>query len=546
MNDKRKKPASGKGSLPDGVELFDTIFREELIAEKERSKKGKADPKKGAVAGGAKSSQAMPRKTTPGPAGQRTREVVSKPATQSQRLRRAAGAPKEGSVVKGTGMMKRAERQIHFPVAKPKTAELSPLKTNTITSGKVTPQEADLKPKGSKTKGDQLLSEKKAPPKRSRSLKLLLACIGLILLAGAAFQYFVIEDFVGLRGPFKEKKEAPPTPRPGVKQKVPIKMAAERPMPPPAPPAKEQEIKEPAPVQENRVPAKEAAPAVPQDKALPKEAAPAVPQDRAPPKAAVPEAKPARPAAPESPPQPPRAMAESPSVYPYSIYLGSYQDLKGAERAVSVYSGTGLSPYWTKVDLGEKGIWYRVFAGRFRTLREAEAFIREKRIPGAEAQETLPAASQGKTLAKTSVPDIKPAPPAGDESPPQPQRAMADSAPAYPYSIYLGSYQDLEGARAAVSQYAQMGLSAYWSKIDLGDKGIWYRVFAGYFRTRGEAKDLIKAKQIPEAESKNTQYAVLTGVYRSEADAGKMLADLVRFGFSPYMIKGEAGDFRVY
>ncbi|MFH1122152.1 MAG: hypothetical protein V1758_00670, partial [Pseudomonadota bacterium] len=214
MNDKEKKVKTDKEALPEDVQMFDTIFREELVAEQKRSEKGKAVPKKGAVAGGAKSSQAIPRKATPAPAGQQTREVVSKPATQSQRLKRPPVAPKERGVDKQTGTMKSAELQTQSPAAKPKTAELqtqrpaakpktaelSSPKIKTITPGKMTAQKADLKPKGSKTTGDQTLSEKKAPPKKSRSLKLLLACIGLILLAGAAFQYLVIEDFAGLMG----------------------------------------------------------------------------------------------------------------------------------------------------------------------------------------------------------------------------------------------------------------------------------------------------------------------------------------------------------
>ncbi|MCJ7595550.1 MAG: SPOR domain-containing protein, partial [Desulfobacterales bacterium] len=123
---------------------------------------------------------------------------------------------------------------------------------------------------------------------------------------------------------------------------------------------------------------------------------------------------------------------------------------------------------------------------------------------------------------------------------------MADSAPAYPYSIYLGSYRDLEGARAAVSQYAETGLSPYWSKIDLGDQGIWYRVFAGHFQTRGEADVLIKKKQIPDAETKNTKYAVLIGSYRTEGDADKMRSQLMSLGFSSYVIEKGEGDLRLY
>ena len=60
--------------------------------------------------------------------------------------------------------------------------------------------------------------------------------------------------------------------------------------------------------------------------------------------------------------------------YPYSLQLGSYNTLKRADKAVSNFSAMGLSPYKVKVDLGEKGIWFRVFTGHFKTWSEAKKF----------------------------------------------------------------------------------------------------------------------------------------------------------------------------
>ena len=58
--------------------------------------------------------------------------------------------------------------------------------------------------------------------------------------------------------------------------------------------------------------------------------------------------------------------------FPYSLYLGSYRNLERAQKAVSQYEKKGLSPYWVKVLLKEKGEWYRVFAGSFEDLKAAE------------------------------------------------------------------------------------------------------------------------------------------------------------------------------
>jgi len=554
MDDKEKKGKTGEGSLPEDVELFDTIFREELLAEEKGSPKGKAVPRKRVPAKPAKSSEAVPRTATPGAAaGQPTREVAHKSVARSQGLRRPQTAPKDGRVVQGTGVMKRPGGQLPTAAAKPKTMDLSAASPKTATHsvarperakpGKPAPRTADHGAEGSKAKEDQPLPQQKALRKKRGSLKLLLACVGLILLAGAAFQYLVSDDFAFLTGLLKEKKEVPRAPAPEVKQKVPIKTPAKRPAPPPAPPGaqnralpappvKAPEVKEPPGVQVNRV--------------SPREAAPPVPQDQRPPTPAPPEPKPAPQATPPNPPQPQTAAAEKPSVYPYCLYLGSYQSAEGAERAVSLYSGRGLSPYVAKVDLGQKGIWYRVFAGGFRTLKEAEAFIREKQISGAEAWEKVPGVSPEKPLRRQPVPDTKPALPTVAERPPQPQRAAAESAPSYPYSIYLGSYQDLERAKAAVSHYAEMGLSPYWVKVDLDEKGIWYRVFAGHFQNRQEADSLIRRKGIQDAESRGTKYAVLISSYRTAGDAEKMRSNLTGLGLSSYVIEKGTGDLRLY
>ncbi|MGD9075919.1 MAG: polysaccharide biosynthesis tyrosine autokinase, partial [Desulfobacteraceae bacterium] len=59
--------------------------------------------------------------------------------------------------------------------------------------------------------------------------------------------------------------------------------------------------------------------------------------------------------------------------YPYSLYLGSFQTLKRAKKAVSLYMGKGFSAYWVKVLLS-KGTWYRVYIGYFEDSETAERF----------------------------------------------------------------------------------------------------------------------------------------------------------------------------
>jgi hypothetical protein len=65
-----------------------------------------------------------------------------------------------------------------------------------------------------------------------------------------------------------------------------------------------------------------------------------------------------------------------------------------------------------------------------------------------------------------------------------------------------------------------MGLSPYWIKVDLGDKGVWFRVFTGYFKNKEEAE--------AEVELKKNRLALL------------------ELGYCPYIIDGINGEYRLY
>lgn len=60
---------------------------------------------------------------------------------------------------------------------------------------------------------------------------------------------------------------------------------------------------------------------------------------------------------------------------PYSIWLSSCQRQESVQKVLSKYTKINLKPYFVKVDLGESGIWWRIYAGHYKTREEA---IREK------------------------------------------------------------------------------------------------------------------------------------------------------------------------
>jgi hypothetical protein len=59
---------------------------------------------------------------------------------------------------------------------------------------------------------------------------------------------------------------------------------------------------------------------------------------------------------------------------------------------------------------------------------------------------------------------------------------------AYPYSIHDGSYRTPAAAQEQVEAYRQAGLEAYWTAVDLGAKGTWYRVFIAFSKIGNQLK----------------------------------------------------------
>jgi hypothetical protein len=115
----------------------------------------------------------------------------------------------------------------------------------------------------------------------------------------------------------------------------------------------------------------------------------------------------------------------------------------------------------------------------------------------------------------------------------------------HPYSVYLGSYGTTERLRKAVTEYGSVGLSPYWVQVDLGEKGIWFRLFAGSFKTRGEADAFIRENKIEGASSRHTKYAVLIGAYRSEKEISTERLELRDMVYSSYEVKGR-GAFGLF
>ena len=67
----------------------------------------------------------------------------------------------------------------------------------------------------------------------------------------------------------------------------------------------------------------------------------------------------------------------------YSLQVGAFSKLPRAERALSYYDGKGMDPFYRYEDTGRKGMWYRVYVGRYATreaAREAAETFKQRGI----------------------------------------------------------------------------------------------------------------------------------------------------------------------
>jgi len=189
---------------------------------------------------------------------------------------------------------------------------------------------------------------------------------------------------------------------------------------------------------------------------------------------------------------------------------------------------------------------------------------------GRESEKAAPVPKKDKAPAaavKTTAPGPAPQKPVSQPLPakkttqvaalPEQHRTPKATAPAktvrkrknrssYPYSVYLGSYKTISRAKRAVAIHQGQGLSPYWVKVDLGAKGVWYRIFEGHFASQGAAEAFIRAKELEEAKVKRTQYTNLIGVYSTIEDLRSRSSALLELGYCPYAIPEGDGEIALY
>ena len=74
-----------------------------------------------------------------------------------------------------------------------------------------------------------------------------------------------------------------------------------------------------------------------------------------------------------------------------------------------------------------------------------------------------------------------------DSAEESPQDSVAEKTVGPCFSLHIGSFRELQNARAEEERLKSSGLDAFWKKVAIPGKGEWFRVYVGKHKTRDEA-----------------------------------------------------------
>jgi len=230
---------------------------------------------------------------------------------------------------------------------------------------------------------------------------------------------------------------------------------------------------------------------------------------------------------------------------------------KKGESSVGTSISSGMKEKGKDKNKRKKGLFLRWFLIILALLLLSTGiFIQRGRVGLPEQdKEALNDVVKGDAQVESSVPEVPPAeslevPPPPQLSPPAEDKSVEEepvySPGAFPFSVYFGSFQTKEKAEEAIAQYSRKGLSPFWVRVELGDKGTWYRVYSGYFNDVEQAQRYINQNDLTEAGVKNTAYADLIGGYNNGDDLRHMRQKIEALGYSTYTLKDQDNTYFLF
>ncbi len=119
-----------------------------------------------------------------------------------------------------------------------------------------------------------------------------------------------------------------------------------------------------------------------------------------------------------------------------------------------------------------------------------------------------------------------------------------DARPAA-FVLQFGSYRTLGRTQRAAAQYLKAGIEAHWNSVDLGDQGVWFRLFTGRFESKSAALAFKKAQGLDEAMVVRAPWTVLISEGLSTDDVAAVQNTVGRHQIDLYTALEDDGRFRV-
>jgi succinoglycan biosynthesis transport protein ExoP len=125
----------------------------------------------------------------------------------------------------------------------------------------------------------------------------------------------------------------------------------------------------------------------------------------------------------------------------------------------------------------------------------------------------------------------------GSETKEEPFEAFSRHPTHFPYSLMTGSFRTLQLVNKEISFLKKQGLIPWWTRVDLGRAGIWFRVCVGHFQTAEAARDFKQTYNLKASKVIKTAYTNKIGKFTSKEEIYSQFELLRKAGYSPYIIE---------
>jgi hypothetical protein len=149
---------------------------------------------------------------------------------------------------------------------------------------------------------------------------------------------------------------------------------------------------------------------------------------------------------------------------------------------------------------------------------------------------------------EAAVPATKDISGADTPLPPKPEMLPPETSESgfFPYSLRSSSYKQPFRAERELTEIRQMGLTPYLVRADLGEMGVWWRVYIGFYATDEAASKAKALYNLSHVTIQKTDYACQLGEFSAETELSPLFDRLKQTDFSPYVIQKGKDSFLLY